>query len=100
MQTEPAPTAIVASDDIVAAMAIKTLQQMGLRVPQDVAVIGIDDQHFCTYLNPALTTVRLPVLTAGRRAVEVLLDRITGQCDTPEHVILPCSLVVRESCGA
>ena len=100
MQQTPSPTAIVASDDIVAAIAIKTLQQQGLRVPEDVAVIGIDDQHFCTYLNPALTTVRLPVLEAGRRAVEVVLDRITGERDAPEHVTLPCALVVRQSCGA
>jgi DNA-binding LacI/PurR family transcriptional regulator len=100
LQVAPPPTAIVASDDTVAAMAMKTLQQAGLRVPQDVAVIGIDDQHFCTYLNPALTTVRLPVLEAGRRAVEVVLGRITGQRDAPEHITLPCSLVVRESCGA
>ncbi|MBN1641648.1 MAG: LacI family DNA-binding transcriptional regulator [Anaerolineae bacterium] len=100
MQAAPPPTAIVASDDIVAAMAIKTVQQMGMRVPQDVAVIGVDDQHFCTYLNPALTTVRLPVREAGRRAVEIILDRVAGQHDPPEHILLPCSLIVRESCGA
>jgi LacI family transcriptional regulator len=92
------PTAIIASDDIVAAIAIKTIQQAGLLVPQDISVIGNDDQPFCTYLNPALTTVRLPVLKAGRQAVEVILDRIAGERDEPEHVTLPCSLVVRESC--
>lgn len=99
LQLPQRPTAIVASDDIVAAAAIKTLQQAGMRVPQDMSVIGIDDQHFCTYLNPALTTVRLPVLEAGRRAVEVVLDRIAGERDAPKHVTLPCSLVVRESCS-
>jgi DNA-binding LacI/PurR family transcriptional regulator len=96
----PRPTAIVASDDIVAATAIAMIQQAGLRVPQDIAVIGIDDQHFCTYLNPTLTTVRLPVLEAGKRAMEMVLDRISGQRTESEHIVLPCSLIVRESCGA
>jgi LacI family transcriptional regulator len=99
LQLERRPTAIVASDDIVAAVAIKTIQQAGLRVPEDVSVIGIDDQHFCTYLNPALTTVRLPVLEAGRRAVEVVLARIAGKRSEPDHISLPCSLIVRQSCS-
>ena len=93
------PTAIVASDDIVAAAVMKTIQQAGLRVPQDMAVVGIDDQHFCTYLNPALTTVQLPVMEAGKRAVHMVLDRIAGNRTEIEHITLPCSLIVRESCG-
>ena len=95
----PRPTAILASDDIVAAIAIKTVQQSGLRVPQDVSIVGIDDQHFGSYLNPALTTVRLPVLEAGKRAVEMVLERIAGRRAEAEHVVLPCSLVVRDSCA-
>lgn len=96
----PRPTAIIASDDIVAATAIKTIQQAGLRVPDDVAIVGIDDQHFCTYLNPALTTIRLPILEAGKRAVKTVLERISGKRTESEHIVLPCSLIIRESCGA
>ena len=96
----PRPTAILASDDTVAAAAIKTIQRAGLNVPRDVAVIGVDDQRFGAYLNPALTTVRLPVLEAGGRAVRMLLDRIAGVRTEREQVVLPCSLIVRESCGA
>jgi len=96
----PQPTAIVASDDIVAAVAMKAIHQAGLRVPQDVAVVGFDDQHFSPYLHPALTTVCLPILDAGRRAVDLVLEGITGQRTAVEHVMLPCSLVMRESCGA
>ena len=94
------PTAIVASDDIVAAVVMRTLQRRGRRVPDDVAVIGIDDQLFCSYLNPALTTVRLPVVKAGELAVEMVLGRISGRRTEAEHTVLPCSLVVRESCGS
>jgi len=100
LDLSPRPTAIVASDDIVAAVAMKTVQQAGLRVPQDVAIVGMDDQHFCSYLNPALTTVRLPVLEAGRLAVEMVLGWLAGQRTEVEHIVLPCSLVVRESCGS
>lgn len=100
LQLSPRPTAILASDDTVAAAAIKTIQRAGLNVPRDIAVVGVDDQHFGNYLNPALTTVRLPVLEAGRRAVKMVLDRIAGGHTESKHVILPCSLTIRESCGA
>ena len=99
-RSAPRPTAILASDDSVAATAIKAIQQAGLRVPDELAVVGVDNQHFCTLLNPALTTVRLPVLEAGKRAIETVLARISGQRTSREHVVLPCSLIVRESCGA
>lgn len=100
MDLVPTPTAIIASDDVVAAVTMRTLQHDGWRVPDDVAVIGTDDQHFCSYLNPALTTVRLPVVNAGKLAVEMMLGRISGQRVQTEHVVLPCLLIVRESCGA
>jgi len=100
LDLSPRPTAILASDDIVAATAIKTIQREGLHVPRDIAVVGVDDQPFGTYLNPALTTVRLPVLEAGRRAVKMVLDQISGVRTESEHITLPCSLIVRESCGA
>jgi DNA-binding LacI/PurR family transcriptional regulator len=95
----PRPTAIIAADDIVAAIVMKTVRCAGLAVPGDIAVMGIDDQPFCTYLNPSLSTVRLPVVDAGRLAVQFLIDRIAGRRTEAEHILLPCPLVVRESCG-
>lgn len=100
LNLSPRPTALVASDDIVAATVMKTVQVAGLRVPQDIAVVGVDGQPFCTYLNPSLTTVQLPVMESGKRAVEMLLQRIVGRRDIIEHITLPCTLIVRESCGA
>jgi LacI family transcriptional regulator len=99
LQLSPRPTAIIGANDIVAATAMRTAQQAGLRVPQDISIIGVDNQPFCTYLNPALTTVQLPILESGKRAVEMLLARIAGIRTTTEHVILPCPLAVRESTG-
>ncbi len=100
LELSPRPTAIIASDDIVAAVAMQAIYQAGLRIPQDVAVVGFDNQHFGPYLHPALTTVCLPLPETGRRAVELVLERIVAQRTTAKHVKLPCSLIVRASCGA
>ena len=61
--------------------------------------MGVDDQPFCTFLNPALTTVQIPVIEAGKRATEMLLARIAGKRTTTEQVTLACPLIVRESSG-
>jgi LacI family repressor for deo operon, udp, cdd, tsx, nupC, and nupG len=99
LELSPMPTAIICANDIVAATAMRTAQRAGLRVPQDISIIGVDNQPFCTYLNPALTTVQLPILESGKRATEILLARIVGIRTMTEHLILPCPLVVRESTG-
>lgn len=91
------PTAIIAADDMIAAVAMNTIQQRGLDVPKDVSIIGIDNQHFASVLNPALTTVQLPVPEAGRHAIEMLLQRMTGDTSPPKHLILPCPLLIRAS---
>lgn len=95
----PRPTAIIAANDRVAAITIRTLQNQGLHIPQDISVVGIDDQPFCTYLNPALTSVQLPLIEASRRATQLLLEMISGQRRPAQNVMLPCSLIVRESTG-
>jgi len=100
LAVSPRPTAILASNDTVAAIVMRTVQQAGLRIPQDITVIGNDNQPFCNYLNPPLTTVDIPVIDAGQLAIEILLDRIANPTKTLEQVNLPCSLVVRESSGA
>jgi DNA-binding LacI/PurR family transcriptional regulator len=99
LKLSPRPTAIIGANDIVAATAMRTVQRAGLRVPQDISIIGVDNQPFCTYLNPALTTIQLPILEAGKRAIEILLARIAGTRTMTEHLILPCLLAVRESTG-
>lgn len=100
LDLSPRPTAVIAANDSVAAAAQRTVQQVGLRVPQDMTIVGVDDQPFCTYLNPALTTVRLPIIEAGERAIRMILDRIAGERTDVEHITLPCPLIVRESSGA
>jgi DNA-binding LacI/PurR family transcriptional regulator len=70
-----------------------------LTVPDDLAVTGWDDIPAARHLAPPLTTVRQPMLDLGRRAAELLRDRITTHRTEPLHDVLPSELVVRSSCG-
>lgn len=95
----PRPTAVIGANDIVTAAAMRAAQRAGFCVPQELTIVGIDNQPFCTYLNPALTTIQLPIVEAGKLAIEMLLARLAGERTTTEHVVLPCTLIVRESSG-
>lgn len=94
--SEP-PTAIIASDDIVAAVVLRTLHANGINVPADVSVIGIDDQPFSKYI--CLSTMQLPIVDAGKMAIQLLLERIKDPEITPKETLLPCPLILRDTCG-
>ena len=90
--------AILAGDDEAALGAIHALQSFGVRVPEDVAVVGFDDQSICRIMNPPLTTMHAPIELAGQVAVEQLVRLIqTGHADP--LTLLPTNLVIRQSCG-
>jgi DNA-binding LacI/PurR family transcriptional regulator len=91
------PTAIFAASDVVAIGAISRIQELGYRIPQDVAVVGFDDIPMARYLTPPLTTARLPAAELGRRAGEVLLGCIRGSGLTRHQVLLNTELIVRQS---
>lgn len=95
------PTALFAANDYMAVGALGALHDAGVRVPEDIAVVGFDDIALARYLNPPLTTVRVDMQGLGRRAVEVLLDRDDhAPRAQARHEILAPMLVVRGSCGA
>jgi DNA-binding LacI/PurR family transcriptional regulator len=82
---------------------VHRLRERGVRVPDDVAVVGYDDIRFAEFLEVPLTTVSLPKYEIGRRAAEILFQRIAQpEEDRRElsQVLLQPSLVVRSSCGA
>jgi DNA-binding LacI/PurR family transcriptional regulator len=90
-------TALFAYNDVSAIGAILAFNEHGLRVPDDVSVVGFDDIQTAAYINPPLTTVRQPLKEMGEIAARTLLDRIEGRLkDIPEIVIEP-ALVVRRS---
>jgi LacI family transcriptional regulator len=92
-------TALFAYNDISALGAIRAFQEAGLRVPQDISVIGFDDIQGAAYSNPSLTTVRQPLAEMGRIAAQALLERIEGKKDGPAEIAIEPSLVVRQSTG-
>jgi DNA-binding LacI/PurR family transcriptional regulator len=98
LELSPRPTAIIAANDLVATVVMRTIRRAGLRAPHDISIIGNDDQPFSAYLDPTLTTVQLPIVEAGQQAVEMLLAQIQGEA-AADLVTLPCPLIVRESSG-
>jgi DNA-binding LacI/PurR family transcriptional regulator len=92
-----APTAVFAVDDESAAGAMQAIHDAGLRVPDDISVVGMDDVPLAAALRPALTTVRIDTEELGRRAVAMLLHIIAETPPFPPHVVLPTRLVVRDS---
>lgn len=95
------PTALFCGMDMLAIHAMQTLREMELRIPADVAVAGFDNIAFSQFTQPPLTTVEQPIAEMGRRAAEILFDRIEGKL-TNKAICerLPCNLVIRQSCGA
>ena len=93
-------TAVFASNDTVALGAMAALRQRGLRIPENVAVVGYDDIPLAAYAAPPLTTVRSPAREHGRLAGEMLIKLIRGEPVEKVEVQLGLELIVRESCGA
>lgn len=93
------PDALVCANDELALSTMKALQRAGVKVPDDIAIVGWDDVMTARYVSPGLTTVRQPLYELGRAAATRLHERITGASPAPEPRILPTELVLRSSCG-
>ena len=91
------PTAIMAASDLMAIVAMNSLFKNGLSVPNDVAVTGISNIDMSKYTTPSLTTVHIPTEEIGMVAADMLLSRINGNDLLPQQVILPISLIARNS---
>jgi DNA-binding LacI/PurR family transcriptional regulator len=97
LQMRERPTAIVAFNDLNAIGAIHTALKNGLRVPEEVSVVGIDNIALTEYVMPTVTTVDLRPREQGRAAVDVMVDLLAGR--TPKrHTVLEPRLVIRDSC--
>lgn len=93
-------TAILAAGDSLAAGAIEALRHAGLRVPEDVSVVGMDDLPQAAFLNPPLTTVHIPMRAIGAAALDLLRDKVAGLDGPTRRVELACHLVERQSAAA
>lgn len=95
---DPRPDAVFCANDLTAIGAVDAVHELGLSIPDDVAIVGFDDVDAATIVAPRLTTVRNPAYDAGWEAGQLLLGRMSGQyAGTGRKVVLPCPLIQRES---
>lgn len=90
-------TAVVAAADILAIGAIKGFFERGIRVPEDISVMGFDDLEIAQYMTPGLTTIRQDISGKGEKAVELLMNNINEPALTKQEQILPVQLMERGS---
>ncbi len=93
------PDAIVCANDQMAIGVVRTLMARGIRVPEDVAVVGFDDIFPASLCDPPLTTVHQPMRALGERACDRLMERIADPSLRPAVELMPTELVIRSSCG-
>ncbi|MBJ6362766.1 LacI family DNA-binding transcriptional regulator [Paenibacillus sp. GCM10012307] len=93
------PTAFFAGSDQLAIGAVHALKEAGIRVPEDVAIIGFNNIEISRFMSPPLTTFHIQAELMGRMAVKLVLDQINGR-EEPIQVVVPTKFVVRSSCGA
>jgi len=91
-------TALFAYNDLSAIGAVRAIREKGLRVPEDISVVGFDDINSAAFQNPGLTTVRQPLDAMAKKAVRILLQRLNGG-EAPKEVSVEPEFVVRESTG-
>jgi LacI family transcriptional regulator len=97
LKLEDPPTAIFASNDVMAIGAMDAVRDHGLQIPGDVSIVGFDDIPQSALLHPALTTIRQPLEQMGRVATQMLLDMFANPEKKIQRIELPTELVIRES---
>ncbi|WP_040718974.1 LacI family DNA-binding transcriptional regulator [Paenibacillus daejeonensis] len=91
------PTAIFAASDMMAIAAMRAAAERGLRIPEDMAFVGVDNIEISEFTSPPLTTIHVPKLEMGRYAVKLLLDYLDRQYTLPVRMTIPYQMVYRHS---
>lgn len=94
------PDAVFSASDQMAVGAMRAIQEAGLNIPNDIAIIGFDDLPFAQNTQPPLTTVRQPIYQFGFTAVELLIDLINNGIRPARRILMNTDLIIRQSCGA
>jgi LacI family transcriptional regulator len=100
LDLDDAPTAIFAANDLSALGAIDAIRTRGLKIPEDISVIGFDDIPQAAVAYPKLTTVRQPLNQMGREAVKVLLEHLANPALEIRRIVLDTRLIIRDSCDS
>jgi LacI family transcriptional regulator len=93
------PDAVFAANDMMAAGALRAIREAGLKVPEEIALVGFDDIPMAAQFDPPLTTIRQPIKRMGSLAVETLIEVIHQPEMQPRRIVLQPELIVRASCG-
>ena len=94
------PDALFITNNSATIWTIDILDQMGVKIGQDIALVGFDDVDFYPLLHPSITAIRQPTTELGEASARLLLQRINGDPLPPQvHSVLPVCLIIRESCG-
>ena len=93
------PTGLFCCNDMQAIGALQAAKELGLRVPEDVSIIGFDNTILASVTSPPLTTVAQPIEDLGHRAVDLLIEELKEECEAPQRIVLEPELVVRGSTG-
>lgn len=97
LRQQERPRAIICANDLIAIGVIEAAKQQGLRVPQDVAVVGFDDIETAELMSPTLTTIKNPTALIGHACAEALLKRLNGSRSPYVSIVLPTALIPRQS---
>lgn len=99
IQMNHPPTAIFTSNNVITLGALEVIHSAGIKVPEEMAIIGFDDMYWAISLNPPLTAVMQPGYEIGKQAVEMLFSRFANPERETRKVVLKTRLMVRKSCG-
>jgi LacI family transcriptional regulator len=100
MDLRPRPTALFAANNFIAIGVLHALDELGIRVPEEVAVVGFDDLPAPLVIFPFLTVAAQPAFEMGQRSVGLLRDRLSGRVRRAQEIVLPTELVIRRSSGS
>ena len=100
LNTKPLPRAIFAANDSMAIGAMSLIRSKGLKIPEDLAIVGFDDISISKYLRPSLSSVHVPIYELGTLASKKLMELLSdAPAKSKRKIVLPATLIVRESCG-
>lgn len=97
LKAGPRHTALMSFSDGLAGDLILGAPKYGIKVPEDLSIVGFDSTGYCNELHPALTSIHQPLLEMGIQAIETLVKRINGEVIEPLETVVPCGLDIRES---
>lgn len=97
MRTDLPPTAIFCSNDFLAVGVLEGARELGIRIPEDLSVVGFDDMPMMSFFKPGVDTIQQPAYDMGKIGSEVLLSRINNPYEKPVHRLLDTQLIVRQS---